>query len=534
MTRLPHTLLLLLILQGYGVARQEIPLAEDTAEAHHRRGVEYHNRRCLDDASREYAKALELDPPRPLNSEELKLVRRFAPRLYTTLTEFFPLKDFAVILHPTKRLIAYHFFWEDDIDFPEDNDPCDHELIWVKYSEDGTSIESVQTYFHGRILEGGEAAINDARAHGMRPRVNIQWGKHGSLLVGWEEMTITANPDESEKKYYPVEQTITLKQYQEGTYRKLSEEGHRLIDHPLSSRLGWPRKFKGRWEDFVNFSRLVDPLLMLNKTKLARVTRWNSATINQQFLTYNFRPKTEWPPEVLFDLSDRTLADFQLPPKAAFDSAMPRYPNVWFYVDASLTSKYDSAVKIVTENLRKAMRLREYSGPFDNAEGCDFEARLEHLQPWEEREQRPLQHSHAFHIRYYHSALSKQKLDRVKLSTPSGEREFYRIAASAHYEVEHSNPNHADVEICPICGRTGEYQDLKGNLVEMVHDPLGLELLQTGKIREEVVRFEDWEQREVGSVTGLKDKFSIQQLTFPAQSGGKNTLRIGVIIISPK
>ncbi|HKE04759.1 MAG TPA: tetratricopeptide repeat protein, partial [Blastocatellia bacterium] len=200
MTRLHHTILLLLMIQGFSVAGQEIPRAADTAEAHHQCGVEYHLRRCLDDASREYARALELDPPRPLNSEELRLVRHFAPRLYTTISEFFPLKDFAVILHPTERLIAYHFFWEDDIDFPEDNDPCDHELIWVKYSEDKHSIENILTCFHGRILEGGEAAINDARVHGMRPRVNVQWGKHGSLPVGWEEMTITINPGEVEIK----------------------------------------------------------------------------------------------------------------------------------------------------------------------------------------------------------------------------------------------------------------------------------------------------------------------------------------------
>jgi hypothetical protein len=75
---------------------------------------------------------------------------------------------------------------------------------------------------------------------------------------------------------------------------------------------------------------------------------------------------------------------------------------------------------------------------------------------------------------------------------------------------------------------------LKGNLVELVHDPLGLELLQTGKIRGAVVRFEDWEQREVGGVEELKDRFSIQQSTFPAQSGDKNTLRIGVIVLAPK
>jgi hypothetical protein len=137
-------------------------------------------------------------------------------------------------------------------------------------------------------------------------------------------------------------------------------------------------------------------------------------------------------------------------------------------------------------------------------------------------------------MRYYYSALGKQKLDQARLNTPAGARLFYRFGASAHYEVEHTNPNHADVEICQICGRTGEYKDLKGNLVELAHDPLGLELLQTGKIRGEVVRFEDWEQREVGSVAALKDRFSIQQYTFPAQGGDKNTLRVGVIVIAPK
>ncbi|HJZ69760.1 MAG TPA: hypothetical protein VKF81_16665, partial [Blastocatellia bacterium] len=81
------------------------PAAQEigAAEAHHQRGVEYHLRRCLDDASREYARALELDPPRDLTPGQWQLVRRFAPRIYTTPAEFFPLKDFAVIVHPTSR-----------------------------------------------------------------------------------------------------------------------------------------------------------------------------------------------------------------------------------------------------------------------------------------------------------------------------------------------------------------------------------------------------------------------------------------------
>jgi hypothetical protein len=156
-----------------------------TAAQHHQRGVEYHLRRCLDEASREYARALELEPPRDPTADQLVLARRFLPRVYTTPAEFFSLTDFAVIMHPDRPIIAYHFFWEDDIDFPEDNDPCDHELMWVQYSPDGHAIERIWTYFHGRILEGGDAAIQDARQHQMRPRVNVQWGKHGSMPVGW-------------------------------------------------------------------------------------------------------------------------------------------------------------------------------------------------------------------------------------------------------------------------------------------------------------------------------------------------------------
>ena len=176
----------------------------------------------------------------------------------------------------------------------------------------------------------------------------------------------------------------------------------------------------------------------------------------------------------------QSIDDFQLPPKTAFDRTMPRYPNVWFLVDTALAPTHRDAVKLVTDGLRDSMRLREYFPPFDNPEGCDFEARVEHLQPWEDRSARALQHSHAFHMRYYYSALAANKLDKVTLSTGGAKGTFYRFAASVHYEVEHSNPNHADVETCPICGRTGEYRDLRGNLVELVHDPLGLELLLRG------------------------------------------------------
>ncbi len=208
------------------VAQKPSPLPA-SAELHHWLGVEHHLRRSLDEASREYARALEIEPARPLTPEELAIVRRFAPRVYTTPDEPFPLKDFAAVLHPARRIVAYHFFWEDDIDFPDDNDPCDHELMWVEYSADGRAVEGIWMYFHGRLLPGGEAALDDARRHGMRPRVNVQWGKHGSMPAGWETLAIRADAGDVEVRHLALDRPITLAQYNEGTHRKLAGEGRR-------------------------------------------------------------------------------------------------------------------------------------------------------------------------------------------------------------------------------------------------------------------------------------------------------------------
>ncbi len=212
---------------------------------------------------------------------------------------------------------------------------------------------------------------------------------------------------------------------------------------------------------------------------------------------------------------------------------MPRYPNLWLYIDTSVADSYDSAVTLLTGALRTTMRMQESHGPFSNPEGCDFEARLEHLQPWEVPEHRLLQHAHAFHVRYYHSALAKNRLHRVSQDTPAGIRTFYRLAASAHYEVEHTNPNHADVEECPICGRTGAYAAVKGNLVEMVHDPLGLELAIEGTIRGEAVHLEQDEARRLRGVAGLTSQLDVQWFKYPAQKRDQNTREIGIVVFGP-
>jgi hypothetical protein len=108
------------------------------------------------------------------------------------------------------------------------------------------------------------------------------------------------------------------------------------------------------------------------------------------------------------------------------------------------------------------------------------------------------------------------------------------LAASAHYEVEHTNPNHADVENCPICGRTGEYRQLKGNLIELVHDPLGLELVMTGKVRGQVVKLEDRNRTRVGGIEDLKSVFAIRTAVMDGMKADRNTLRVGVVLLTSR
>ncbi len=54
----------------------------------------------------------------------------------------------------------------------------------------------------------------------------------------------------------------------------------------------------------------------------------------------------------------------------------------------------------------------------------------------------------------------------------------------------------------------------------------------TGKIRGETVRFEDWERSEVGGVDALSKTFRLQKSVFAAQTGDRNTYRIGVVVLA--
>lgn len=136
-------------------------------------------------------------PPLPLSAHGAGLsdsvaavARSLAPVLFIQRDEWFTLERVAAVIHPERRIIAYHLLWRDDahgswIPFTV---PTDQEIVWVGY--DSTLAPSeVWTFWHGKILH------TDWRNRGA-VTIDVQWGKHGSLPRGTvaSDLPLTAKP----------------------------------------------------------------------------------------------------------------------------------------------------------------------------------------------------------------------------------------------------------------------------------------------------------------------------------------------------
>jgi hypothetical protein len=78
-------------------------------------------------------------------------------------------------VHPSRRIIAYHLLWKDDIhgSWIPFTVPTDEEVVWVAYDSTKAPTD-IWTFWHGSILH------TDWRDRGT-PAIDVQWGKHGSL-----------------------------------------------------------------------------------------------------------------------------------------------------------------------------------------------------------------------------------------------------------------------------------------------------------------------------------------------------------------
>ncbi len=171
------------------------------------------------------------------------------------------------------------------------------------------------------------------------------------------------------------------------------------------------------------------------------------------------------------------------PPKDTFQP--PRYPNVWFLVALSLYAEYRDALKFLDALLRDRVGFEEMPPDSANLECCDAQRRIPGLQATVLTEP-SRSHAHDLHIRYYFSHLPARGLHKV--ASPGGPKEFWRLPASVHYEPEAGHPGHPYIDECPVCGIVPPY-DRPGDRCEVCHDPLGLELLLYGTIRQERVLY---------------------------------------------
>jgi hypothetical protein len=107
-----------------------------------------------------------------------KFARGLAPVLYLQRDEWFPLSRAVAVVHPTRRIIAYHLLWKDDVhgSWIPFTVPTDEEVVWVAYDSTAAPTD-IWTFWHGSILH------TDWRQRGT-PAIDVQWGKHGSLPRG--------------------------------------------------------------------------------------------------------------------------------------------------------------------------------------------------------------------------------------------------------------------------------------------------------------------------------------------------------------
>src|SRR5437867_2103818 len=128
-------------------------------------------------------------PPRPTEpltldgalapgDSDAQLARSLAPVLFLQRDEWFPLERVVAVMHPTRRIIAYHLLWQDDVhgSWIPFTVPTDEELVWVGYDSTRAPTD-LWTFWHGSILH------TTWRDRGTAT-IEVQWGKHGSLPGG--------------------------------------------------------------------------------------------------------------------------------------------------------------------------------------------------------------------------------------------------------------------------------------------------------------------------------------------------------------
>jgi hypothetical protein len=229
----------------------------------------------------------------------------------------------------------------------------------------------------------------------------------------------------------------------------------------------------------------------------------------------------------------------ELPPPSIFPLEMPRYPNLWFFVDIKLAlrEQYAYAIRYIVEILERRLQLTDsfyqdirnhhlYHLLNNPGEGSDFQARIGPIQYFTDAERPERNHWHQLHARFYCSSVKNAASESTCIRVGRTEREFFVVPASVHYEVATEERLHPYEDSCPYCGITGEYDvpiDRNGqDYCLKIHDPLGIELILYGTIRNQRIQWENGEG--VTSISDLRNECNCQFEEQHSESGEPHRL----------
>lgn len=217
------------------------------------------------------------------------------------------------------------------------------------------------------------------------------------------------------------------------------------------------------------------------------------------------------------------------PPKSSFEP--PRYPNAWFYVSKELAPTYRAAAGFVRDALINYAGFEDSLSPGTNPECADGQLRVHHVQPVTGLPDPARDHHHDLHIRFYFGHLPPRGQHETALAFDAAVHPCWRLAASVHYEPEPEHPGHPYIDECPVCGVVPPY-DMPGDRCERSHDPLGLELLLFGTVRDVPVARADGQP--VGGLRAMAADYRVEIELVEPQAPDMNTLRLGVVVIMPR
>jgi hypothetical protein len=195
------------------------------------------------------------------------LARSLAPVLYIQRDEKFPLSRVAAVIHPSKRIIAYHLLWRDDVNgsWIPFTVPTDEEVVWVGYDA-GKAPTDVWTYWHGTILH--------TRWPKSQVTIYVQWGKHGSLPGGIRESTLPR--PKTLNFFYDAATTFFVPDQLLG---RITRKGEVFFPHSYR-----------RYRDFSHVMPLWDKLDVVTRSEKPE------AVLQAVFGKYSHKPN--WPPGI--------------------------------------------------------------------------------------------------------------------------------------------------------------------------------------------------------------------------------------------